>query len=72
MQCQKVQNNCQIILKRVETDVHVALIVFYHIHAYTVTISYSPLYMNQVPEMLMSITKYIEVYLTPLLVLKIT
>ena len=48
------KNNCQIMLKRAETDV-------VHIHTYTVTISYSPLYINQVSEMLTFITKYTEV-----------
>ena len=57
------KNNCQIMLKRAETDG--VLIIFkgvsYHIHTYTVTISYSPLYINQVPEMFTFITKYTEV-----------
>jgi len=52
LQCQKVQNNCQILLKRAETDIVPTIFkgVLYHVHAYTVTISYRSLDINQVPE----------------------
>ena len=46
MQCQKVQNNCQILLTRAETGV--VLIVFkgvlYYIHVYTIAVSFPLLY----------------------------
>ena len=48
LQCQKVQNNRSTLLTRAETGI--VLIVFYHLHTYTVTVSYPSLHMNQVPE----------------------